>query len=77
MGLLTFSRGGIHPPENKISAGKKIEIAGLPDIVTIPVSQHLGAPSKVLVNKGDFVFTGQLIAEAKGFLCNREGPESG
>ncbi len=68
MGLLTFSRGGIHPPENKISAGKKIESPGLPDTVIIPVSQHLGAPAKVLVNRGDFVFTGQLIAEANGFV---------
>ena len=68
MGLLTFSRGGIHPPENKISAGKKIEFAGLPEQVIIPVTQHLGAPSKVLVNRGDEVKTGQLIAQAEGFI---------
>ncbi len=68
MGLLTFSRGGIHPPENKISAGKKIERPGLPVTVTIPVSQHLGVPSKVLVAKGDEVKTGQLIAQADGFV---------
>ena len=68
MGLLTFSRGGVHPPENKISAGKKIEFAGLPEQVVIPVSQHLGAPSKVLVEKGDEVKTGQLIAQAEGFV---------
>jgi electron transport complex protein RnfC len=68
MGLLTFSRGGVHPPENKISAGKKIEAAGIPDTVIIPVSQHLGAPSKVLVAKGDMVKTGQPIAESAGFI---------
>jgi len=68
MGLLTFARGGIHPPENKISAGKKIENAGLPAEVIIPVSQHLGAPSKVLVAKGDEVKTGQVIAQAEGFV---------
>ena len=68
MGLLTFSRGGVHPPENKISAGKKIEFAGLPKQVVIPVSQHLGAPSKVLVSKGDEVKTGQLIAQSEGFV---------
>ncbi|MCF8225770.1 MAG: electron transport complex subunit RsxC [Bacteroidales bacterium] len=68
MGLLTFSRGGIHPAENKISAGKKIEFAGLPEQVIIPVSQHLGAPSKVLVKKGDEVKTGQVIAESSGFV---------
>ncbi len=68
MGLLTFSRGGIHPPENKISAGKLIESPGQPEIVIIPVSQHLGAPSKVLVNRGDTVKTGQVIAEPNGFV---------
>jgi len=68
MGLLTFSRGGVHPPENKISAGKKIEFAGLPEQVIIPVTQHLGAPSKVLVDKGAEVKTGQLIAQAEGFV---------
>lgn len=68
MGLLTFSRGGVHPPENKISAGKKIEFAGLPEQVIIPVAQHLGAPSKVLVAKGDEVKTGQLIAQSQGFV---------
>ncbi len=68
MGLLTFSRGGVHPPENKISAGKKIEFAGLPEQVIIPVTQHLGAPAKVLVDKGDPVRTGQLIAQAAGFV---------
>ncbi|MDA3823804.1 MAG: electron transport complex subunit RsxC [Bacteroidales bacterium] len=68
MGLLTFSRGGVHPPENKLSAGKKIEAAGLPEQVIIPVSQHLGAPAKALVAKGDDVKTGQLIAQSEGFV---------
>lgn len=68
MSYLTFSRGGVHPPENKLSAGKKIEPAGFPDTVIIPVSQHLGAPAKVLVNKGDEVKTGQVIASAEGFV---------
>lgn len=68
MGLLTFSRGGVHPPENKISAGKKIEVAGLPEQVIIPVSQHLGAPAKVLVARGDEVKTGQIIAQSEGFV---------
>jgi electron transport complex protein RnfC len=58
----------VHPPENKLSAGSKIAFAGLPEIVTIPVSQHLGAPASVLVNKGDDVKTGQLIARAEGFV---------
>ena len=37
-------------------------------MVVIPVSQHLGAPSKVLVNRGDQVKVGQVIAQAEGFI---------
>jgi electron transport complex protein RnfC len=68
MSLKTFSRGGVHPPENKLSTGKAIQEIPLPEVVVIPVSQHLGAPSKVLVNKGDEVKVGQIIAQAEGFI---------
>jgi electron transport complex protein RnfC len=66
--LKTFTKGGIHPPEYKISSGKEIEKLPVPENVTIPVSQHIGAPSKVLVKRGDAVKTGQLIAESTGFV---------
>ena len=66
--LKTFPIGGVHPAENKISAGKKPEYLPLPELVTIPVSQHIGAPAKILVNKGDKVKTGQIIAESAGFV---------
>ena len=66
--LKTFTKGGIHPPENKLSADKKIEILAIPKKVTIPISQHIGAPAKVLVKKGDIVKVGQLIAEQGGFV---------
>jgi electron transport complex protein RnfC len=68
MSLKTFSRGGVHPPEHKLSAGNQIRELPLPEVVTIPVSQHLGAPSKVLVNRGDQVKVGQVIAESTGFV---------
>ncbi len=68
MSLKTFSRGGVHPPENKLSTGNAIQEIPLPEVVVIPVSQHLGAPSKVLVNKGEEVKVGQLIAQAEGFI---------
>ncbi|MCP4310447.1 MAG: electron transport complex subunit RsxC [Bacteroidetes bacterium] len=64
----TFSRGGIHPPENKLSSGSAIREIPLPDVVVIPVSQHLGAPAKVLVKRGDEVKVGQLIASSEGFI---------
>lgn len=68
MGLKTFSIGGVHPPENKLSKGVAIVQLPPPDVATIPVSQHLGAPAKVLVKRGDQVRVGQLIAESGGFV---------
>ncbi len=68
MSLKTFSKGGVHPPENKLSAGVSIQKIPLPEVVVIPLSQHLGAPSKVLVKRGDEVKVGQLIAQSDGFI---------
>ena len=68
MSLKTFSRGGVHPAENKLSSGNPIEVLAPPEIVVIPLSQHLGAPSKVLVARGDQVKVGQLIAQSAGFI---------
>ena len=42
--LRTFRIGGIHPPENKLSAGKKITALATPKQVIIPLSQHIGRP---------------------------------
>jgi Na+-translocating ferredoxin:NAD+ oxidoreductase subunit C len=66
--LRTFHRGGIHPPDTKLSAHKPIKELPVPGSVAILLSQHMGAPAKVTVNKGDDVKTGQLIAKGEGFL---------
>ncbi len=66
--LKTFPTGGVHPPENKITAGVPIEQLPVPATVVIPVTQHIGAPAEIIVNKGDSVKTGQLIASSKGFV---------
>lgn len=66
--LKTFKIGGVHPPENKLSAGAVIETLPLPDMVSIPVSQHIGAPAQVLVQKGDAVKVGTIIAKQAGFV---------
>lgn len=66
--LKTFSKGGIHPTENKFSAGKAIEKLALPKTVSIPISQHIGAPATPVVNKGDKVLAGQVIAKSSGFV---------
>jgi Na+-translocating ferredoxin:NAD+ oxidoreductase subunit C len=64
----TFDMGGIHPEECKISAGKPIEKLPLPSTVTIPISQHIGAPAKPVVDKKDKVKAGQIIAKSEGFV---------
>jgi electron transport complex protein RnfC len=66
--LKTFKLGGVHPPENKFSAQVAIEELPLPTRVYIPISQHLGAPATVVVNRGDEVKTGQLLAKSSGFI---------
>ncbi len=66
--IKTFKRGGVHPPENKISAQVAIEVFNTQDIVCIFTSQHLGAPAEPVVLKGDKVKVGQLIAKASGFI---------
>jgi len=68
--LKTFISGGVHPAENKLSAGKAIEKLALPKSVFIPLAQHIGAPAQVLVKKGDQVKAGQLIAQAGGFVSS-------
>lgn len=69
MGLFNKNKSqGVHPPENKMASTKALERAPLPKVVTLPLSQHIGAPAKVLVKKGDEVKTGQMIAEAGGFV---------
>ncbi|OYT10831.1 MAG: electron transport complex subunit RsxC [Bacteroidetes bacterium 4572_112] len=78
MGLLTFNIGGIHPPENKLSAGMAIKNIEIPKQVVIPMNQNLGAPSQPIVKRGDMVKVGQLIAEAKGFIAAKiHSPVSG
>jgi electron transport complex protein RnfC len=68
MRVLTF-KGGVHPPEEKHHTEcKAIEDIPVPDRVFIPLSQHTGAPARVLVKKGDRVKKGQMIGEAAGFI---------
>ena len=68
MKLKTFSMGGVHPEENKITAEVATVVAPLPQQAIFPLSQHIGAPAKPVVNRGDKVKVGTLIAEANGFV---------
>lgn len=76
--MKTFKLGGVHPPENKLSAHAAIETIPLPKQVSVPIGQHLGAPATAVVAKGDEVKVGQLLAKASGFIsANIHSPVSG
>lgn len=68
MKIKTFRIGGIHPDENKLSNDAVTKPAPLPKQAVFPLSQHIGAPAKPVVKKGDKVKVGTLIAEAGGFI---------
>ena len=68
MNIRTFSIGGIHPQENKLTHESATQIAPLPKQAVFPLSQHIGAPAKPVVAKGDKVKVGTLLAEAGGFV---------
>ncbi|MEM8894705.1 MAG: electron transport complex subunit RsxC [Bacteroidota bacterium] len=66
--LSTFHQGGIHPDDAKLSAKSPIKPLPTPKMVTIPVAQHIGKPAKILVQRGDMVKAGQIIATHEGFV---------
>ncbi|HOZ99499.1 RnfABCDGE type electron transport complex subunit C, partial [Mesotoga prima] len=78
MRLPTF-RGGVHPPEKKeLSKDSRLSVLPLPERVYVFLANHAGVPAKPLVNVGDSVKTGQLIAEASGFIsANLHSPLTG
>lgn len=66
--MKTFHIGGVHPAENKLSACSAIREAALPKQAIFSMFQHIGAPAKPVVKKGDVVKVGTLLAEAGGFV---------
>ena len=76
--LKTFRIGGIHPPENKLSKNKAIENIPLPKQAVVFLSQHLGTPAVPVVQKGDKVKVGTLLAKSGSFVStNTHSPVSG
>ncbi|HOD13364.1 MAG TPA: electron transport complex subunit RsxC [Spirochaetota bacterium] len=66
-----FSRfgWGVHPPESKAGTkGLKFINLPIPHTCYIPLQQHVGAPARLVVNKGDLVSEGQLIGSADGAI---------
>ena len=68
MKIRTFRIGGIHPEENKLTHEVATKTAALPKQAVFPLSQHIGAPASPVVQKGDKVKVGTLIAEAGSFV---------
>lgn len=63
----TFSIGGIHPAAHK-EASAAIELLPLPMTATLLLSQHIGAPARPVVAKGEAVTRGQLVAENASYV---------
>lgn len=60
---LSHFNGGIHLDDHKAeSLTQPLQLASLPDQLILPLKQHIGEPNKPLVNVGDRVLRGQLIA---------------
>ena len=70
--------GGIHPKENKFYAeDQPIQVFPEPDLLVVPMQQHIGAPCKPLVKKGDTVTVGQKIGDNQGLCVPVHAPVSG
>lgn len=76
--LKTFPKGGIHPSENKITSAKPIKRLPLPKVVYVPISQHIGIPAEIVVDRKDKVEIGQVIAKSGGYVSsNIHSPVAG
>lgn len=76
--LKTFPKGGIHPPENKLTSSKIIKRLPLPKVVNVPIAQHIGIPAEIVVEVKDKVVIGQVIAKSGGFVSsNIHSPVAG
>jgi len=64
----TFKIGGIHPADNKLTKDCPTVVLDPPKQAVFPLSQHIGAPAVPVVQKGDTVKVGTLIAQAGGFV---------
>ncbi|MGI6538641.1 MAG: electron transport complex subunit RsxC [Caldicoprobacterales bacterium] len=65
---LTFLGGVLIPQNKQFTETKQLEYCKIPELVTIPLQQHIGAPCQVLVKKGDKVLLGQKIGQPRGYV---------
>ncbi len=73
MALFNFHKNtfkhGIHPPESKDET-KGLPIRQFPfaPVIILPMAQHIGAPSEIVVREGQEVHRGELLAKAGGYV---------
>ncbi|HDQ15244.1 MAG TPA: electron transport complex subunit RsxC [Sediminispirochaeta sp.] len=68
-GTKTYPKGGVHPPDSKSrSEHKALKNALIPQILTVPLAQHLGKPAEIAVQVGDEVREGTLLGKSSGFI---------
>ena len=76
--LKTFPKGGIHPPENKLTSSKPIKRLPVPKVVYVPIAQHIGIPAEIIVDRKEQVEIGQVIAKSGGYVSsNIHAPVAG
>ena len=59
---------GVTLPHRKGTSEIPTETLPIPKLVEIPMQQHIGAPCKVLVGKGDYVYVGQVLGDTEKFV---------
>lgn len=68
MNKFTFRKGGIHPPQDKLTAEKGIVDMPLPSKVVLSLSQSIGVPAVTSLKKGDKVRRGDMVGQPGGFV---------
>lgn len=64
----TFKHG-IHPPEQKDDTrGLPIRQFAFSPVIVVPMAQHIGSPSEIIVREGQEIARGQLLAKASGYV---------
>lgn len=76
--LKSFKLGGIHPPQNKLTSGCKIQTLNPAKEYIVSMSQHIGSPASCCVKQGDRVAKYSLLGKSEGFIsANVHSPVSG
>lgn len=61
-------RGGVHVDHKKLTAKNETVRMPLPESVTLPMQQHIGAPCTPTVSVGDYVYAGQVIGDSDKYM---------